>query len=299
MSIVKYKIIRDPIYGYKRLDPLPTGEELAEFYQNKYYHLIRKGGRAPHLRRFMDGGESARSERAWFHTTLYSDILSIFNQYGTGRRILDVGCGTGELVSYLKDRDFDVVGIEPSADAAALAKSQGLVVYNYTLEDFVDFHTSNASDNFDAIIIINILEHVPEPVEMVRYIKKLLKPGAMLCVQVPNDFNELQLAAKDKLNKEPWWIAIPDHINYFDFSSLASLLESVGFEVVDSRGDFPMELFLLMGEDYVGNPDTGRKCHEKRISFELAISAQLRRRLYQKFAEIGIGRDCLVFGKLR
>ena len=50
--------------------------------------------------------------------------------------------------------------------------------------------------------------------------KELLSPGGIICIQVPNDFNQLQLLALKKVTKKEWWVAIPDHINYFDFQSL-------------------------------------------------------------------------------
>ena len=57
MNTKEYDIIQDPVFGYRRLDPIPHDDEIAEFYKSRYYELIRKGGRAPELRRFMAGGE--------------------------------------------------------------------------------------------------------------------------------------------------------------------------------------------------------------------------------------------------
>ena len=89
------------------------------------------------------------------------------------------------------------------------------------------------------------------------------------------------------------------HINYFDFESLGGLLERKGLEVVHRQGDFPMELFLLMGENYVGDSEVGERCHEKRVRFETALPAELRRCMYEALAGVGVGRSCLVCGRLR
>lgn len=299
MGSEKYHIIQDPVYGYRRLDPIPREEEITEFYQSQYYELIRKGGRAAELRRLMAGGEEAEHERTWLRTTLYSDICFVLNRYAVGTRVLDVGCGTGELISFLKDNGFEAVGIEPSPEGAELAKSQGLTVYPSTLEEFVEHHRSRGVGAFDVITLLNVLEHVPNPAHIVDITRLILNPGGIICVRVPNDFTEIQLAAKKQLNKDAWWIAIPDHINYFDLRSLRALLERFDFEVTYSQCDFPMELFLLMGDDYVGNPEVGNRCHQKRVRFEMAVSGELRRRMYQAFTEVGIGRDCLVFARLR
>ena len=59
---------------------------------------------------------------------------------------------------------------------------------------------------------------------MLRGIRRLLAPGGLLYIRVPNDFNPLQLAAQQKLGADPWWIAVPDHVNYFDVDSLCRAL---------------------------------------------------------------------------
>ncbi len=60
-----------------------------------------------------------------------------------------------------------------------------------------------------------------------------------------------------------------------------------------------MELFLTMGDDYINNPEIGKRCHQKRVSFELSIPAELRRNIYQALAKVGVGRDCFVCAKLK
>ena len=51
MNHKKHEVVEDPDYGYKRLDPLPTAQEISNFYEIQYYDLIQKGGRAPEIRR--------------------------------------------------------------------------------------------------------------------------------------------------------------------------------------------------------------------------------------------------------
>ncbi|MBU4175870.1 MAG: class I SAM-dependent methyltransferase [Actinobacteria bacterium] len=295
----KYRIIQDPVYGYKRIDPIPSEADIAVFYQARYYDQIKKGGRAPELRRLMAGGDEAERERTWLRSTLYSDICFVLNQSSVSRRVLDVGCGTGELVSYMKENGFDAVGIEPSSDAVAVAVQKGLDVYNTTLGRFPEHYRSDNLETFDAVIFLNVLEHVTNPAELIELTKGILSRGGKLCVRVPNDFSEIQMAVKKSLNKDAWWIAIPDHVNYFDFHSLHSLLQCLGFEVIYSQGDFPMELFLLMGDDYVDDSEAGSVCHQKRVRFEMSISGEMRRHIYMSLAEVGLGRSCLVFGRLR
>src|SRR5665647_960078 len=99
---IKYRIITDAKYGYQKLDPLPTNEEISRYYQKDYFKTIQKGGRAPELRRLMGGGKEATDERSWLEATLYSDICAFLNRFAKGKCLLDVGCGTGNLILYLK-----------------------------------------------------------------------------------------------------------------------------------------------------------------------------------------------------
>ena len=67
--------------------------------------------------------------------------------------------------------------------------------------------------------------------------------------------------------------------------------------MVHEQGDFPMELFLLMGDDYVNTPKQGESCHRRRVQFEQAVPGGLRRRLYAALAREGVGRNCLTFAE--
>ena len=97
-----------------------------------------------------------------------------------------------------------------------------------------------------------------------------------------------RIAARDGRGHAPWWIAPPHHLNYFDFDSLEALLVRLGLRPVERLTSFPMEAFLLMGDDYVADPALGRACHAKRMNFDLAFEAagigEVRRRLYGALA---------------
>lgn len=290
-------IVEDPTYGYRHLDPVPSQEELGKFYQSRYYDLLRKGGRAPELRRLLEGGTAGAREQQWLREGMFKDIIAVLNKHCRGKRLLEVGCGQGEFLALASENGFDVVGVEPSTEAARLAADRKLCVHPATLEQFAEVPKETTREGFDAVVLLNVLEHVPNPVDTMTRCKSLLKPEGILCVRVPNDFTQLQHAAETSINKREWWIAVPDHINYFNFESLRRLFEGIGFDVVYNQGDFPMEMFLLMGDDYVANPEVGGRCHERRVRFDLALPPELRRSIYGALAASGVGRDCLMFGR--
>lgn len=287
----------DARYGYRHLDPIPSAAELDAFYAGAYMELIEAGGRAPEIRRLLEGGPAREAELAWMGATLYADVEQAVRIDGVAGRLLDVGCGTGDFLSHAASAGWSVRGIEPSRLASERARARGLDVFGGTLEAACGSHDGHG---YDAVTMLNVLEHVPDPVTYVRQCRSFLRPGGSLAIVVPNDFTLLQEAARAAIGTDRrWWIAAPDHINYFDFDSLEALMRGEGFEVVERTCNFPMELFLLMGEDYVGQPERGPLCHERRKKMEAALPVETRRALYRRFAMAGMGRNCVVVGRRR
>jgi 2-polyprenyl-3-methyl-5-hydroxy-6-metoxy-1,4-benzoquinol methylase len=296
----KFQIVKDSLYGYYKLDPTPSEGTLSEFYQKRYSDLIRKGGRAPDLKKQLEGNEKAKIELEWLRETLYEDIYDVLNSQFSKqeKRILDVGCGLGKFLTFLAEKGCHVIGIEPSEEQALLGREAGIEVYNMGIEAFIKKY-SKFRRFFDSIVFLNVLEHLPYPENILKLSKALLSNDGVICLRVPNDFSDLQVCAQKKLDHDEWWVNVPDHINYFNSESLSNLVTALGFEPTQVTMDFPMELFLLMGIGYIGNPELGGDCHNKRISFELSVPSALRRKLYKNLAEIGIGRNILLFAKLK
>jgi SAM-dependent methyltransferase len=121
----------------------------------------------------------------------------------------------------------------------------------------------------DIIMLYEVLEHQPCPEDVLLRCHDLLAEGGILAVCVPNDFNPLQLAAQGKLGLSPWWLAPPQHLYYWTPKTLQLCLRRTGFAILDCRGTFPMEKFLLDGRGYVGNDAVGRACHVERMAYEL------------------------------
>jgi SAM-dependent methyltransferase len=287
-------VILDLDLGYRHLDPLPGADELNEFYESAYVDLVRGGRRFPELAHLLAAGEETDRERAWLKATLHADIVDGLAAYvpGTGRVVIDVGCGLGEFVESATEAGWAAIGLEPSTEAVAMAVDMGRNVICATLESYVA--SGGPASGADAVVLTNVLEHVPDPLGVLTTIRGLLKPAGAVAVRVPNDFNPLQEAATALLGHRPWWIAAPDHVNYFDHASLRHIVERAGYTVVDQWADFPMELFLLMGEDYVGDHARGPVCHRRRQQLELSLDASDRRRWGHSLVPLGWGRNSVV-----
>lgn len=285
------RLVVEPRHGYRRFEPPPERGELESFYRHGYADRARAGLAAPDLARLLSTDAEARRERAWLRATLWSDVADLLRRHAPGRRVLDVGCGSADLLRHLAGEGFAADGLEPSREMSAAARERGLAVRCGRLED--DDEGRGAADR-DAVLLINVLEHVPDPAATLRAAHRRLLPGGLLVVRVPNDFSPLQEAARRRLEREPWWLCWPDHVSYFDFRSLASLLAAHGFAPLETSGDFPMELFLLLGFDYLADAAVGKRCHRRRRRFERALPSALRRDLYRALAGVGIGRNCLL-----
>jgi SAM-dependent methyltransferase len=284
----------DAELGFHRLDPLPTEEELAAFYESQYYGDNGER-RAPDLARLVALDEAGAAERQWRFEAAYPDLMHYVAQLGVvSGSALDVGCGTGEFVDYLANvvpgTPWQAQGIELADDAVAFARSRGLQVDQTSVERLGDRFTGQ----FDLVTMFNVLEHLADPIDALNSCHRILRPGGVLVVQVPNDFSSLQLAVRAHLDVEPWWIAIPDHVNYFDYDSLSATLQRHGFGRQVRYGTFPMEFFLVSGLNYLADREQGSVAHRSRCEFELSISPELRRRLYEDLAAGGVGRNCVI-----
>jgi SAM-dependent methyltransferase len=277
--------VRDcEVCGWAHLDPIPDEGELALMYERTYYQEHNPG--------WLD---KDRSELPYWELE-HADKLDDWERLlGTGTAgLLDIGCSGGLLMEAAVARGWEAVGVEPSSEAVEEARSHGLTVHQGLYQDM-----ELEPGSFDVVHSKLVGEHLPSPGHFLDWTARVLRPGGIVSIHVPNDFNRLQLAARDALGKDDWWVAPPFHINYFGFESLERLLERSGFEPVGRDTTFPMEWFLLMGEDYVGNDELGASVHRRRMELETRLEAVgMRRSLHAHLAEQAVGREAIVHARL-
>ena len=286
-SVKGFDVIECEMCGFKHIVPIPTPEELEAVYRQEYYSAEKP--------QYL---ERHREDLDWWNL-VYSERYDTFEQLlpPHRRRILDVGSGPGYFLLYGKQRGWQTLGIEPSAQAAAHSRELGLEIG----EDFLNEETVSQLGAFDVVHMSEVLEHIPDPSGMLQLVRRLLNPDGLICVVVPNDYNSFQHALRTVCDFKPWWVAPPHHINYFDFDSLSQLLSASGFDGLLREATFPIDMFLLMGDNYVGNDALGRQCHTKRKTLERNLAeagmTDLKRRLYEGFASIGIGREVQIIAQ--
>ncbi len=155
-------------------------------------------------------------------------------------RMLDVGCGSGALLSTFAAHGWSVAGVEPSSEAAARATAAGIEMHNGTLED-----APWQGPTFDAIIFNHSLEHIPDPVASLRQAAALLREGGTLAVAVPN-FDCWQR----RLFGARWFqLDLPRHLQHMQTQTLAALFERAGLRPV-ARTTVSMRPALLLSLQY-------------------------------------------------
>lgn len=142
-------------------------------------------------------------------------------RYKTNGRVLDMGCGTGEFLSYLKSRGYLTTGVEPGVGAREQA------IANHSLEVLPSLEHIPALEQFNIITLWHVLEHVHDVRDTLKKLHARLAPGGLLLVAVPD--------------RESWdaqhygadWAAydVPRHLSHFRRSDLKRLLPEHGFSL--------------------------------------------------------------------
>jgi SAM-dependent methyltransferase len=121
------------------------------------------------------------------------------------RRILDVGCFRGDFLDWLGP-DWQRFGVEPSPDARRVAERRGITVLGATAEDL-----DASSGPYGAITLIDVLEHLAEPLRTLEHLFSLLSPnGLVVAFTGATDSLSWRIGGLDY-----WYSAIPDHVAFF------------------------------------------------------------------------------------
>ena len=200
---------------------------------------------------------------------------------------------------FFKEKGFDCYGFDPAIEAVEYGCKKGLNIKHAGLDGMDVFENKK----FEMVTMFNVLEHLANPSQTINQIKEILQPNGILAIDVPNEFNDFQTVGRDVHGLDDWWVAPPNHLNYFSKDSLVKFLVSHGFSVEISESSFPLEMFLLFGENYVKDGNLGGQCHKKRVLFEENLrkhgKASTLKNFYRVLADLNLGRQVSVFCKLK
>ena len=264
-------------------------EDINKFYEKEFYENEKTD--------YLEGAWGKDYELLKMQWTLrIKKIEEIYQKKDL--KILDVGTGPGTFLKVASDLSHDAQGIDLSPAAVSWVNEKG---YKSSLchlgeDDFEE-------EYFDFIHASEVLEHLYEPELIVKRITEILKPNGMVCFSVPNDFSIVQYYANKivSIEKKYWWVDIKHHLNYFNQNSLTKLMKNYGLKDIFFMNTFPLDLFLLMGKNYVDNPSLGRDCHLMRQNFEKLFfdtnSIENLIEFYCTLSTNGLGRHIVAFGR--
>jgi SAM-dependent methyltransferase len=239
-------IVRCERCGHMQLAEMPTETDLAEAYRDAEsvdYVIEERGQRATASR-----------------------ILQLIEQHRPPGRLADLGCWVGFLLSEAERRGWEATGIEPSEFASAYARNRlGLDVRTAGIFDTGDLGESR----FDAVFMGDVIEHIPAANEAIDRIHRLLKPGGILVLALPDTGSRVA-----RMLGRRWWSVIPTHVHYFTRASIIGLLDQGGFEllkITTSPKVFTVNYYLERLSGY--SPMLGRTLI--RVAGRMGISERL------------------------
>jgi SAM-dependent methyltransferase len=244
----EYRLVSCTDCGLIFTNPRPTREGISLCYPENY---------EPYLHDENDNQKYGGKLRRWLEQTSEKAYLKLYRGYKKldldlalplawllaqphradflrvnwveGGKLLDVGCSTGRYLEKMRNYGWEVYGIENNPAIADYARrKRNLEVHNGTLATAqfpVQF--------FDVIVYSHVLEHLHDPLNELKAVRRILKPGGQLVLALPN-WNSLGR----KIFKRYWMaLEIPRHLYHFDVEHLQTLLQCAGFNRI-TRVDY-------------------------------------------------------------
>jgi SAM-dependent methyltransferase len=198
--------------GLVYANPRLTVAEIWKRYSPEYFwHEYMPAHQAP----------NGEFNHAW-HAHRARPVLKLLEPYCQTGTLLEVGCAAGFFLKIAELDGWSVQGVEimdPAVDYAR--QTLGLDVFRGSLEQ-AEF----SEDSFDAVVLIETLEHLLDPAATLREAYRVLRPGGVVFITVPN-LNSLMLT----LLGVDWSVLSPaEHLFYFTETTLSRLLQQTGFD---------------------------------------------------------------------
>jgi 2-polyprenyl-3-methyl-5-hydroxy-6-metoxy-1,4-benzoquinol methylase len=208
--------------------------------------------------------------------TRFGELLRSFESYRQGNHILDVGCGSGHFLKVAIEVGWKAYGTEIASSAFEQLSRLGINSFCGKLES-----ASYASGFFDVVYCSEVIEHLVDPVTLLREIGRIVRRGGMLYLTTPN-FDSLSR----RLLGSKWRVIGKEHICYFTPGSLSRSIREAGFHqvAVKTRNIDPNEIKKAFSRNPV----------EAGTGFQKATTEALRHQLETRPA-LKLARDAANF----
>jgi 2-polyprenyl-3-methyl-5-hydroxy-6-metoxy-1,4-benzoquinol methylase len=204
---------------------LVTENRLVKLYQckacNFRFYDPMLAGNAMFYSRLTGNNYYANDRPEFFRTREFSQAVK-------AKRIMDVGCGGGAFLKIMQEAGFKVIGLELNTKAIAQSRAQGFEVHGRLLHELTP---DIARGQFDLISLFQVLEHVPNPVLVMRQAAQWLAPEGHIAISVPAEEGIIRITPYDVSN----WP--PHHVSRWHRSNFETLSQVTGLRLVSSGTD--------------------------------------------------------------
>lgn len=222
------RIVRSPLStgiakcaecGLCFLDPMPSPEEIRSYYAKGQFADSYAG-------EYVMGEVAARN----FADDRLARIETLLGRPG---KILDIGAAQGAFLALARNRGWAVEGIE--LDSAAAEKARSRHQLQLHTRDLHEIGFPNAA--FDAVHMSHVLEHLLDPKATLAEIHRILRPGGVVVIEVPNELGDLFTSIQTTVLRRPQLpYEVPEpHTFFFSARTLSRLVSAAGFKSVDVR----------------------------------------------------------------
>lgn len=204
-----FSVLSCPDCGLGRTTPPVPADQIGSWYPETYY-----------------GKENVRFNPIfeWMTRWFQRRRASVLHNRVPRGPLLDVGCGRGFLLAYMRGLGYEAHGVEFSDNAAWHARNR--LKLDVLTTDFLT--GPHQSERFNAVVFWHSLEHLAQPVEAIARAAELIKPGGMLAIAVPN-YDSYQARV---FGRHWFHLDIPRHYWHFGPRSIEALLARFRLRVV-------------------------------------------------------------------
>lgn len=279
--------------GFFSISPLPDPLALREFYEKHYFQKSLSG---TYYDSYSDLELSHRRLRAQI-------LLHALKENGfsavTHSQLLEIGSGEGFFLDAAAKSGYTVTGIDFSD--AGLRNHHPHLLGHLKTGDAINIlnDLSTHGPQFDICVLVNVLEHIRNPEELLAVLQNVVHPSGAVVVTVPNDFSVTQLRLQEYGHvSDPYWVCPPQHLHYFNIESIQKFCTMQGFLLYDIFTDFPIDFYLFhKGSNYVKDPRQGPPAHTARMQIDLLLAERgpgSYLNLSRSLAQCGAGRNITV-----
>jgi len=205
----RFTIVRCGRCDLVQTSPAPSPSALDRYYPRGYHSTTK---------RYRGGMDRVLS-------LVHRNRIRVLERLlGGAGSVLDIGCGPGVLLNQMRSRGWQTRGTERSQAAASQARD--VFHLDVRAEDVDDLIAQGAT--FDAVVLWHVAEHLQTPLDVLKGIARVLRPGGVLLVAVPNF-----ASPEARIGRAGWFhLDVPRHLVHFTPSTLGAMLTEAGFHSV-------------------------------------------------------------------